>query len=829
MRLLLLLTIWPSLLFSQKTSIADASAWVENIEPNFNISTSEGSIQYYLLDYQENVNQEASYTHVSYKFLNEDGVQSYSNISVSYDPSYQKLIFHEVKIIREGEEINKLNLADINTIQRENDMSRNLYDGSLTSYLNLADVRPGDVLEYSFTIKGYNPLLKGEFASSYYQDFSIPVERLYMRIISSAEVHMKTVNGAEALSKAGDEYALDLKPNLIEYESNTPGWYYPYRTVFLSTFESWNEVADWALPLYRLTPSEIKEISELVRNEIEFGDDLDDDILKAIRFVQDDLRYLGFESGIKGYKPTDPSVVLERRFGDCKDKSNLLVSILRSLGVEAYPMLVNSYKKHTIDWEQPSPFAFDHCVVNINYNNQDYYIDPTMNSQGGSLNEIHFPNYQRGLILNSNQNGLALLDSMSMRKQKVEETITIMGLDVESEAVLDVTTIYFGSSADYIRSYFKNNTLSSITREYTTFYSNLYPNITSNENVSIEDENRNGNNEVVVKESYAIENFWSEQEGGGIIGETYALLIESFLSQKAPAKRKMPYYFGGPFEIEEQVRLIMPETWNVSEETVEVSGDGFTYESQSTGDGEIVTVNYKYTADRTYLNASDAKEFLEKRDDIQNDLSFNVTYNPFTESGSDINWWVILLAIITLAVSVYFALKIYREYNPEPDSLGGETQLGGWLILLAIGLSITPLRLIYGFGDLTSYVNLSSWQAMQITYPDHEAALGIIILLEIALNVVFLVSSILIVFLFYTRRSSAPLVITVFLLFNLVFLIVDTLLVGYILADSTVSDSAGEILKSGIYAIIWSVYLNNSSRVKQTFTKTLNNQVDESD
>ena len=46
--------------------------------------------------------------------------------------------------------------------------------------------------------------------------------------------------------------------------------------------------------------------------------------LMALRFVQDEVRYLSISEGSKGWQPAHPTLTFERRFGDCKDKSFLL-------------------------------------------------------------------------------------------------------------------------------------------------------------------------------------------------------------------------------------------------------------------------------------------------------------------------------------------------------------------------------------------------------------------------------------------------------------------------------------------------------------------------
>src|SRR5437764_8162154 len=84
------------------------------------------------------------YMRKSIKILSEAGVQNESQISIIFDPSYQQLIFHTIRVIRNGEIINHLQLSKIKTIQQETDLDNFIYNGSLNAVLFLEDVRKGD-------------------------------------------------------------------------------------------------------------------------------------------------------------------------------------------------------------------------------------------------------------------------------------------------------------------------------------------------------------------------------------------------------------------------------------------------------------------------------------------------------------------------------------------------------------------------------------------------------------------------------------------------------------------------------------------------------------
>ncbi len=123
-------------------------AWIETVDFNKNATPAEGqesSYYYLLMDEQENVSTQESFIHYAYKILSNEGLQEMSDLNFEFDPAYEQLVFHAVAIHRNGSVVNQLP-KDIRTIQREQSMDRNLYDGSLTAVINLTDVRVGDIV-----------------------------------------------------------------------------------------------------------------------------------------------------------------------------------------------------------------------------------------------------------------------------------------------------------------------------------------------------------------------------------------------------------------------------------------------------------------------------------------------------------------------------------------------------------------------------------------------------------------------------------------------------------------------------------------------------------
>jgi transglutaminase-like putative cysteine protease len=313
------------------------------------------------------------------------------------------------------------------------------------------------------------------------------------------------------------KYTAARKGGLIEFTWNlvkAPGWrnepplpiwYQPFPRVQLSEFQKWSDVNQLALDLFTnttpLSPELTRKINEWKR--LPAGEER---VLAALRFVQDEVRYLGIESGVSGYKPADPSTVLDRRFGDCKDKSFLLVTILRALGIEAWPTLVNTRLRQTVLDLHPSATVFDHAIAQVNLGGQSYWLDATAHSQRGPLAVRSWPNYGYGLVVRPGTTALtAIAPSPALPRTTVTQYIHLGMLDQASE--LKVVTVAEGPDAEWLREEFATTTRDEIERWYLNYYAKFYPDIEQTAPLVYADDEEQ--NQIEVDEFYSVRRIWS--------------------------------------------------------------------------------------------------------------------------------------------------------------------------------------------------------------------------------------------------------------------------------------------------------------------------------
>lgn len=173
----------------------------------------------------------------------------------------------------------------------------------------------------------------------------------------------------------------------------------------------------------------------------------------------------------------------------------LLATILKNKNIDVGLVLANTYKDRGLQDELPSPYAFNHMVVELNIAGRHQYIDPTMTNQGGDIKKRYFPAY--GKVLSTMGKGKLMdIPQNIVGNIKVKETLTLEG---KFGATLDVSTTYRGNEADNMRSYFQSSAKNDIQKQYLEYYAKTYPKINKIGSVQYKDDMENNIVEIIEK------------------------------------------------------------------------------------------------------------------------------------------------------------------------------------------------------------------------------------------------------------------------------------------------------------------------------------------
>lgn len=144
--------------------------------------------------------------------------------------------------------------------------------------------------------------------------------------------------------------------------------------------------------------------------------------------------------------------------------------------------------------------------------------------------------------------------------------------------------------------------------------------------------------------------------------------------------------------------------------------------------------------------------------------------------------------------------------------------IGGWLVLPAIGLCLTPIMLGIGIWQVASVIFGGSWPALTTPGgPSYHPLYRVLLPAEIVVNVGMLIFVLALIFLFFSKSARVPKLMILFYLLNLAVVAVDTLfasqLPGFVWDREVVKD----VSRTLITAVIWVPYFLVSRRVANTF------------
>lgn len=177
-------------------------------------------------------------------------------------------------------------------------------------------------------------------------------------------------------------------PNTYGREQNTPGlrYYLPHIIVQIAGYETdmgYVPVLGSLDDLFRHNYSHVSQLTREPAAEIRWladsisagASDCNEKVSRMFSWVQRQIKYVAIEDGKNGLVPREASLVLFRRYGDCKDKTSLLVSMIRSQGLRAsfawvgsrnlpyrytdFPTVLNDDHMIAVWWDGDRPVVLD--------------------------------------------------------------------------------------------------------------------------------------------------------------------------------------------------------------------------------------------------------------------------------------------------------------------------------------------------------------------------------------------------------------------------------------------------------------------------------------
>lgn len=600
-----------------------------------------GQSDYSLVDRQVRVTAVSSqYERYVQRLVSQADVDGSAQISIDIDPVHEKVMLHDVRVLRAGRPIDKLADARRSLLNRESELEDGLINGRVTLHILLQDVRVGDVLDYSYTTDRVDPISERGFYSWYYTQWTLPVRRSRLRVLEPSDrtLYVKDLSGqpeARRTQKDGwTEFVWDARDvAALPDESGRPGWHFRYPRIELSEFADWNAVRAWSLPMYEVTPRKDPAMDAMIA-DLRTEPDVKKRVLKALRFVQDDIRYTGHEIGAGAWRPTQPGIVLARRYGDCKDKVLLFVTLLRAFDVEAWPALVHSSSGRGLADRQASPGSFDHVIAKVRIGETNYWLDATASGQGGTLDTLVQADFGPALLVAAGATGLEQMPERDGERasSRVKE-IYDFRKGTRNVARFTVRSSYYDEDADGWRVKMRSKTAAELGKEYLEYYKKTHDGIRVVTPLEYKDDREK--NRFTIEESYEIEKPFDKDGEDDRTFNMEAYLITEQTGPPDETVRTSPLARRFPMHVRHEIVAYLPGKWEIENKRTTVSDPAFEYRSNTRFEGGKLELDYDLRNKRDHVPVDNLEQFLKKLDEAHDNAFFTLTDGDEAEENVD--------------------------------------------------------------------------------------------------------------------------------------------------------------------------------------------------
>lgn len=382
---------------------------------------------------------------LTYKLFNERA-RVLAEVNLPYNASYQDIHVLSARTIRKNGSVVDVKPADIRVSSPYHEYL--MYDDAQGIGFSMPAIEDECIIDYTWEEVTRPLLMPGQFWT--YWNFSgtepVGLCRYVLKAPIGKQINYKVYNDeslkpvvTQSVDGKFRTYTWErsnLKP--IEFEPGMPPLSEIGSWLEVSSIGTWQEVARWfsglQSPQVRSTPAVKRTVEELIA-----GKSTDTDKARAIYdWVANRTRYVGLEFGLSAYRPHPAPEVHDKQYGDCKDKANLLITMLQIAGIKARPVLLHAEERRPVNEGLPSLNAFNHCIAVATVDGREVWLDAT--AEACAFGDIPFSDRGvQGLVVDAGTGEFKTIP----RYQPEENGVTIRSVvslqaDGSAEATYDI-------------------------------------------------------------------------------------------------------------------------------------------------------------------------------------------------------------------------------------------------------------------------------------------------------------------------------------------------------------------------------------------------------
>jgi hypothetical protein len=383
--------------------------------------------------------------------------------------------------------------------------------------------------------------------------------------------------------------------------------------------------------------------------------------------------------------------------------------------------------------------------------------------------------------------------------------------------LLDSERIYRGALADAMRASLRFRPRDQVRKDLRDRYQTSFPAIRDVGDMQVDDDREA--DVLRLRLHFALPDFWQKREtkDEGVVpyqAEIAAHAIDVALPRPTTGGRTAPLGLPYPLRVRYEARLALPFELNMTPESAREEVPALQFSFASAYETRKVIYSYEVDTRAPEVALGDLDAYVAAVDKARAALTRSLLYR--TPAPDRPNWLYIGIVGVCAPLLVWGSRAAFR-YNPAPRaSREGDPRYAGvrgWLNLLAISLMLTPLVLLY-----------RAWTDAQAVLPTSrlaraKPALSAIVLLEMLADLglaAYCVSNLLALL---ARRRSFPLHFRTLAAASVVVQVFELAALHGFSPESELTSGVTALLRSVVYAVVWTAYLHGSKRVAATFVE----------
>ncbi|MFW0883999.1 DUF3857 domain-containing protein [Candidatus Acidulodesulfobacterium sp. H_13] len=415
-----------------------------------------------------------TYITESVRILSQRGINRYSEVMVPFSTKYQKVkLLYAYTLLRGMFKI-PVGKHAVNIVSPGFAVNYPAYSNVKYLTVSMPAVEDGSVINFSYEINNFKPLIKdGVFYTNYFS-YTIPVKKINFTLLYPAGLHInlylhridKSVVYMGVIHVGKQKY-IKLKISLkdisaIKKESYMPPLENYRKYISVSTYTSWNKLLKNISKMFVKSEKSSEKIKNFVKSAIKNRKNKSQKqkIISIYDAFVKSFRYAGIGYGINGYKPESAKTTFVNGYGDSKSMASLLISMLETEGINAYPVLVSSLNAPDLNTKSISPNQFDSVIVGVtlkergNNGKGRYYLYPDSSSYKAFKLPFNLSGRKGVLLLN---NTFKFIKLPSEKPKQNEKIFLFKGkLNKKGDLKGNISVIYKGVYANLERSSLKN-------------------------------------------------------------------------------------------------------------------------------------------------------------------------------------------------------------------------------------------------------------------------------------------------------------------------------------------------------------------------------------